>query len=100
MNKTYARSESLFERSQRVIPGGVNSPVRAARSVGACPLFIARAEGSKIIDVDNQVYIDYVGSWGPMILGHAHPPSSRPFSGGCLSGNQLRGSHGGRSDPG
>jgi glutamate-1-semialdehyde 2,1-aminomutase len=73
MNKTYARSESLFERSQRVIPGGVNSPVRAARSVGACPLFIARAEGSKIVDVDNQVYIDYVGSWGPMILGHAHP---------------------------
>ena len=73
MNKTYARSESLFERSQKVIPGGVNSPVRAARSVGACPLFIARAEGSKIVDVDNQVYIDYVGSWGPMILGHAHP---------------------------
>ncbi|HSO71914.1 MAG TPA: glutamate-1-semialdehyde 2,1-aminomutase [Thermodesulfobacteriota bacterium] len=73
MNKTYIRSEALFERSQRVIPGGVNSPVRAARSVGACPLFIARAEGSRIVDVDNQVYIDYVGSWGPMILGHAHP---------------------------
>ena len=73
MNKTYIRSESLFERSQRVIPGGVNSPVRAARAVGACPLFIARATGSKIVDVDNQVYIDYVGSWGPRILGHAHP---------------------------
>jgi len=73
MNKTYTRSESLFERSQRVIPGGVNSPVRAARSVGTFPLFIARAEGSKIVDVDGQVYIDYVGSWGPMILGHAHP---------------------------
>ena len=73
MNKTYTRSESLFERSQRVIPGGVNSPVRAARAVGACPLFIARAEGSKIVDVDGQGYIDYVGSWGPMILGHAHP---------------------------
>ena len=73
MNKTYIRSEALFERSQRVIPGGVNSPVRAARSVGACPLFIARAEGSRIVDVDNQIYIDYVGSWGPMILGHAHP---------------------------
>ena len=73
MNRTFTRSESLFERSQRVIPGGVNSPVRAARSVGACPLFIARAEGSRIVDVDNQVYIDYVGSWGPMILGHAHP---------------------------
>ncbi len=67
------KSEALFERSQRVIPGGVNSPVRAARSVGTFPLFIARAEGSKIVDVDGRVYIDYVGSWGPMILGHAHP---------------------------
>jgi glutamate-1-semialdehyde 2,1-aminomutase len=73
MNKTYARSEALFERSQRVIPGGVNSPVRAARSVGTFPLFIARAEGSKLVDADGRMYIDYVGSWGPMILGHAHP---------------------------
>ena len=73
MNKASTRSESLFERSQRVIPGGVNSPVRAARSVGTFPLFIARAEGSKIVDVDGREYIDYVGSWGPLILGHAHP---------------------------
>lgn len=73
MNKAYARSEALFERSQRVIPGGVNSPVRAARSVGTFPLFIARAEGSKMVDADGREYIDYVGSWGPMILGHAHP---------------------------
>jgi glutamate-1-semialdehyde 2,1-aminomutase len=73
MNRTPTRSESLFERSQRVIPGGVNSPVRAARSVGTFPLFIARAEGAKIVDVDGRAYVDYVGSWGPMILGHAHP---------------------------
>ncbi len=73
MNRTVTRSESLFERSQRVIPGGVNSPVRAARSVGTFPLFIDRAAGSKMVDVDGREYIDYVGSWGPMILGHAHP---------------------------
>jgi glutamate-1-semialdehyde 2,1-aminomutase len=66
-------SDSLFEKAKTLIPGGVNSPVRAYKSVGRNPLFITRAAGSKIWDVDGNSYIDYVGSWGPMILGHAHP---------------------------
>ncbi len=66
-------SSALFARAKQVIPGGVNSPVRAFKSVGCEPLFIARAAGSKIYDADNNAYIDYVGSWGPMILGHCHP---------------------------
>ncbi len=66
-------SETLFDAAQRYIPGGVNSPVRAFRAVGGTPRFIARAAGSKIYDVDGREYIDYVASWGPMILGHAHP---------------------------
>jgi glutamate-1-semialdehyde 2,1-aminomutase len=66
-------SEALFEEAQRYIPGGVNSPVRAFRAVGGTPRFIARAAGSKLYDVDGREYIDYVASWGPMILGHAHP---------------------------
>jgi glutamate-1-semialdehyde 2,1-aminomutase len=67
------RSQTLFQDAQRLIPGGVNSPVRAFRAVGGDPLFIERAEGSRVYDVDGNAYIDYVGSWGPMILGHAHP---------------------------
>ena len=63
----------LFERAQRVIPGGVNSPVRAFRAVGGTPRFIARAEGSSMWDAEGRRYIDYIGSWGPMILGHGHP---------------------------
>jgi glutamate-1-semialdehyde 2,1-aminomutase len=66
-------SEALFEEAQRYIPGGVNSPVRAFRAVGGSPRFIARATGAKIYDVDGREYIDYVASWGPMVLGHAHP---------------------------
>jgi len=73
MNNRWPKSESLFKRGQAVIPGGVNSPVRAARAVGTIPLFISRAEGSRIFDADGNAYIDYVGSWGPLILGHAHP---------------------------
>src|SRR5262245_32208650 len=68
-----ARSEELFNRAQRVIPGGVNSPVRAFRAVGRSPLFIREAAGAHITDADGNTYIDYVGSWGPMIVGHAHP---------------------------
>ncbi|HKP87228.1 MAG TPA: glutamate-1-semialdehyde 2,1-aminomutase [Blastocatellia bacterium] len=67
------KSRRLFERAERVIPGGVNSPVRAFRAVGGSPLFIREARGCSITDVDGNVYTDYVGSWGPMILGHAHP---------------------------
>jgi len=66
-------SLKLFEEARKLIPGGVNSPVRACRSVGRTPLFIERAQGSRIFDVDGNGYIDYVGSWGPMILGHRHP---------------------------
>ncbi|HEJ83138.1 MAG TPA: aminotransferase class III-fold pyridoxal phosphate-dependent enzyme, partial [Desulfobacteraceae bacterium] len=67
------KSEALFERARKTIPGGVNSPVRAGKSVDMDPLFIAEATGAIIRDVDGNEYIDYVGSWGPMILGHAHP---------------------------
>lgn len=66
-------SEQLFERAQKTIPGGVNSPVRAFKSVGGVPRFIDRAQGSRIFDSEGREYIDYVGSWGPMILGHQHP---------------------------
>jgi glutamate-1-semialdehyde 2,1-aminomutase len=66
-------SGKLFARAQQVIPGGVNSPVRACRSVGTEPVFIQRGEGSRLFDADGNAYIDYVGSWGPMILGHTHP---------------------------
>jgi glutamate-1-semialdehyde 2,1-aminomutase len=68
-----SRNETLFEQSQQIIPGGVNSPVRAFRSVGGTPVFFARAEGAHFWDADGKRYIDYVGSWGPLILGHAHP---------------------------
>jgi glutamate-1-semialdehyde 2,1-aminomutase len=66
-------NESLFARAQQVIPGGVNSPVRAFRAVGGTPRFIARAKGSSMWDAEGKRYIDYIGSWGPMILGHGHP---------------------------
>jgi glutamate-1-semialdehyde 2,1-aminomutase len=68
-----SRSEALFLRAQQTIPGGVNSPVRAFRSVGGTPRFIAAANGAWITDADGRRYVDYVGSWGPMILGHQHP---------------------------
>ncbi|HET8576192.1 MAG TPA: glutamate-1-semialdehyde 2,1-aminomutase [Methylomirabilota bacterium] len=66
-------SESLFDSAQRVIPGGVNSPVRAFRAVGGTPFFVARAEGARIVDVDGRTYLDFLGSWGPLVLGHAAP---------------------------
>jgi glutamate-1-semialdehyde 2,1-aminomutase len=68
-----SRNEQLFERAQASIPGGVNSPVRAFRSVGGTPRFIERAQGPYIWDADGRRYIDYIGSWGPMIVGHTHP---------------------------
>ena len=71
--KPRANSEAVFLRAQKVIPGGVNSPVRAFRGVGGNPPFIARGEGSHIFDIDGNEYIDYVGSWGPLLLGHRHP---------------------------
>jgi glutamate-1-semialdehyde 2,1-aminomutase len=68
-----AKSRRLFAAARKVIPGGVNSPVRAFRAVGLEPLFVSQAKGAKVYDADGQAYIDYVSSWGPMILGHAHP---------------------------
>jgi glutamate-1-semialdehyde 2,1-aminomutase len=68
-----SKSQSLLSRASRIIPGGVNSPVRAFRGVGGTPLFIARGDGSRIWDADGNSYIDYVGSWGPLLLGHRHP---------------------------
>jgi glutamate-1-semialdehyde 2,1-aminomutase len=68
-----SQSQELFARAQGLIPGGVNSPVRAFKAVGGTPLFIRKAEGARVWDADGEPYIDYVGSWGPMILGHAHP---------------------------
>ena len=70
----FAQSQRLFERSQKLIPGGVNSPVRAFGSVGGTPVFIDRAQGSQLIDVDGNSYTDFINSWGPMILGHQFPP--------------------------
>ena len=68
------KSKILFKKAQLYIPGGVNSPVRAFKSVGGTPVFFKSAKGSILTDVDNKKYIDYIGSWGPMILGHCHPP--------------------------
>src|SRR5262245_34115383 len=73
MSAKDVKSIELFERAKAVIPGGVNSPVRAFRAVGGDPIFIARAEGAYMFGADGAKYVDYVGSWGPAILGHAHP---------------------------
>src|SRR3954453_19527460 len=68
-----ARSAELYERARMFLPGGVNSPVRAMRSIGRDPIFVQRAAGAELVDVDNNSYIDWVCSWGPLIHGHAHP---------------------------
>ncbi|WP_455812677.1 glutamate-1-semialdehyde 2,1-aminomutase [Pseudomonas graminis] len=72
-----SKSENLYAQAQQLIPGGVNSPVRAFNGVGGVPLFIERADGALLYDVDGKAYIDYVGSWGPMVLGHNHPAIRR-----------------------
>jgi glutamate-1-semialdehyde 2,1-aminomutase len=74
MTTTVTKSKELFERAQKTIPGGVNSPVRAFRSVGGTPVFMERAKGAYMYDADGKRYIDYINSWGPMILGHAYEP--------------------------
>jgi len=73
VHKGYNQSAQLFEEAARYIPGGVNSPVRAFQAVGGTPVFIAKGEGTLLTDVDGNTYIDYVGSWGPLVLGHRHP---------------------------
>ena len=81
-----SRNDQLFEQSQRLIPGGVNSPVRAFRSVGGTPRFFTRGQGSRVWDADGKAYIDYVGSWGPMILGHADPDVVRAVQEAAANG--------------
>ncbi len=72
-SKSYSRSKTLFKRAQQHIPGGVNSPVRAFKGVEGNPVFFSRGEGAYVYDVDDNAYIDYIGAWGPLILGHCHP---------------------------
>src|SRR5438128_9051436 len=84
-----SKSEELFNRAQQVIPGGVNSPVRAFRSVGGKPLFIQRGEGSHIWDADGNEYIDYIGSWGPLILGHRAPEIVQALGGALEIGTSF-----------
>src|SRR5664279_856762 len=87
MNHT--KSEELFRRAQQIIPGGVNSPVRAFRGVGGNPVFIAQGQGSHIFDVDGNEYIDYVGSWGPLLLGHRHPEILAALEGALRIGTSF-----------
>ena len=91
------RSDTLFERARRKIPGGVNSPVRAWKAVGGSPRFMARGSGSRIYDVDGRAYIDFVCSWGPLILGHAHPQIvaavQRALESGTTFGAQIGRAH-------
>src|SRR5437868_2262974 len=84
-----ARSKTLFEQAKRHIPGGVNSPVRAFRGVGGDPVFFARAQGPYLYDVDGNEYVDYVGSWGPMILGHAHPQIAEAIQAALRDGTSF-----------
>src|SRR5579863_7532981 len=86
---THTHSEELFRRAQQIIPGGVNSPVRAFRSVGGQPVFMSRGEGSHIFDVDGNEYIDYVGSWGPLLLGHRHPEILAAIEGAVARGTSF-----------
>ena len=88
-SEPHGRSEALYERARRVIPGGVNSPVRAFRAVGGSPLFISRGSGPYIFDVDGNRYIDFVGSWGPLILGHAHPQVIQAINQACRAGTTF-----------
>lgn len=83
------KSEQYFDRAQKVIPGGVNSPVRAFKSVGGSPKFISSAFGCELTDADGDDYIDYIGSWGPMILGHAHPGVTKALTEALMRGTSY-----------
>ena len=86
MTQTTDHNLALFERAKRVIPGGVNSPVRAFKAVGGTPRFVQRAQGAYFWDANGQRYIDYIGSWGPMILGHGHPAVLKAVQDAALEG--------------
>ena len=83
------KSNELFQKAQTMIPGGVNSPVRACKSVGCDPVFIQKGAGSKIYDVDGNEYVDFVCSWGPMILGHNHPAVIQAISEAMANGTSF-----------
>jgi len=86
---TDTRSADLYGRALELIPGGVNSPVRAMRAIGREPIFIARGEGAELIDVDGNRFVDYVCSWGPLILGHAHPHVLAAVAGASARGTSF-----------
>ncbi len=88
---TYKKSEELFKAASELMPGGVNSPVRAWQAVGLTPRIIVRGAGARVFDVDGNSYLDYVGSWGPLILGHAAAAVVAAVSRGGGAGHQLRG---------
>src|SRR4030066_2180930 len=89
MALNHKKSRELFNKAKRIIPGGVNSPVRAFNAVGGNPIFIDSAKGSKIYDVEGNEYIDYVLSWGPMILGHSHPTVIKALQKACERGTSY-----------
>lgn len=93
-------SRALQKRAEKMIPGGVNSPVRAFRAVGGDPPFIVRGEGSRMFDADGNEYIDYVGSWGPLILGHSSPDVLEAVIAAARNGTSFGASTPGRSRPG
>jgi glutamate-1-semialdehyde 2,1-aminomutase len=97
MPRKVEASRRLQKRAEQMIPGGVNSPVRAFRSVGGDPLFIVRGQGSHHWDADENNYIDYVGSWGPLILGHAAPGVPEAISAAAKNGTSFGGFHAGGS---
>src|ERR1700687_3689271 len=88
-----ARSRELFTRAAALMPGGVNSPVRAVRGVGGTPILFQRGEGAHLVDVDGNRYIDYLGSWGPLILGHAHPAVVAAISTAAQRGTSFGAPH-------
>lgn len=87
--QSHPRSAQLYERARRVIPGGVNSPVRAFRAVGGSPLFFVSGRGAQLTDADGGAYLDFVGSWGPLILGHAHPAVVEAVAQACRNGTTF-----------
>lgn len=88
-SRSFATSQRLFERARRLIPGGVNSPVRAFKAVGGTPVFIVRGKGSRIYDADGNDYVDFCGSWGPLILGHGHSKITRAVTEAASSGTSF-----------
>ena len=90
------QSSRAFARARQLIPGGVNSPARAFGGVGGEPLFFERGSGAYLVDIDGNRYIDYIGSWGPMILGHAHPRVTAALRSSDRPRHQLRRPHAGR----